>query len=157
MVKLRGTIIGVMTILLMLHACSDDNYRPEVDQETMTEILTQIHLADGWVDLKGGSLTRRKDMRNDLYDEILDQYDLDRETFYRSYQYYTDRPFVLDSMYAKIVADLEEELERKREENMKQREINRDPKPEDTLTMQKRDSIRRLDSAKILKIAPSGQ
>lgn len=93
---------------------------PVLDERTMQAVLTDIHLADAWVEKGGGTLMERTMLREGVYDEVLARYDLDRETFYRSYRYYLEEAVTLDSIYVRMVRDLEAmemDLQRERMQN----------------------------------------
>jgi len=110
--KIWGNIgLGVLFWGSMLLGCQGDAPTVALSQTEMEEILGQMHIADAWVDEQGGPLYLRNRSRDDLYDEILDQWSTDRATFYQSYQYYLAHPTELDSIYARMIRGLETELD----------------------------------------------
>ena len=109
----------------LLGACQQGASTPQMSPKQMAQVLKDIHLADGWVDQEGGSLDRRNDIRDELYDEILDQYGLNRQTFYQDYQYYINHPLELDTIYLQITAELEDQLETLKSEDLERRRLIR--------------------------------
>lgn len=133
---MRNLLIGyVLALALLLGSCADETSSTQIPPEEMAEILKQIHLADGWVDQKGGTLERRQAMRNEIYDEVLAQYGYEKEEFYAAYRYYTDRPIVLDSIYTSIIAYMEAELEAERKANLERRRKDGEDRSDDTLRL----------------------
>ncbi|MEM7370707.1 MAG: DUF4296 domain-containing protein [Bacteroidota bacterium] len=78
-----------------------------LDREKMTTVLLEYHLADAIVDNKGGPLVQRNIHREEIMDEILDKEGVNREIFYKSYQYYLIMPAQFDSIYVDILDRLQ--------------------------------------------------
>ena len=50
-------------------------------------------------------------MRNESYNEVLEVFDISREEFFRSYTYYLNEPEVMDSIYVRMIKDIEKRME----------------------------------------------
>jgi len=118
------TLLGLILAMLLGPGCQESE--PEVlDEATMQAVLTDLHLADAWVEQNGGNLLARGVKREGVFDEVLARYDLDRKTFYRSYLYYLDHAVQLDSIYARLVKDLEAmEMSTQRERMQRRNEVS---------------------------------
>lgn len=82
-----------------------------ISEEKMLDVLRELHLADVLAEANGGSLGWRHAIRNEHYDEILDNFELSRPEFYRSYMYYINRPEIMDSIYVRMVQDIETRMD----------------------------------------------
>lgn len=87
--------------------------------EQMREVLRDMHVVNAWVGRQGGPFIRRRDMRNEMYDEVLAKHDLDRATFHAAYQFYLEHPVQLDLLYRYIKRELDTDLDSlKREQGL---------------------------------------
>lgn len=98
-------------MILALAACQQDR-KPEglLEVEEMTKILKEFHLGEGAISQIRLSSDMRDDMRDELYDKLLDKYSIPRETFYSSYEYYLTQPAVMDTIYTRIIDQLNHQL-----------------------------------------------
>jgi len=74
--------------------------------EEIVPILRDIHIVDAGVDKTNTPLMKRKKQRAALYDEVLVKHDINRETFYNSYQFYIEHPVLMDSIYSRVIDSL---------------------------------------------------
>ncbi|MEL7338932.1 MAG: DUF4296 domain-containing protein [Bacteroidota bacterium] len=106
----RKLFIGILSGFLLL-ACqeeADDFLAPGL----MQEILKEIHYADAATERFEAKVMPRNALREDMYDQILERYDLSREEFFRSYQYYVAETFLLDSLYADMIDTFDVRIQR---------------------------------------------
>ena len=95
---------------VMFSACSNSNQNQlpanVLTQQQMEAILYDMHLAEGLliIETKGGDTTAR--MALGIYEQIYKKHNTNQEAFKLSYQYYTNNPLVLDSVYNKIIERL---------------------------------------------------
>ena len=99
-------LLGALT----LTACGDKE-APYLSEERMLEILRELHMADVLAEAHGKSLGYRKELRNESYDEVLEVFEISREEFFRSYNYYLNEPEVMDSIYVRMIKDIEKRME----------------------------------------------
>lgn len=99
--------------LLLSAGCESDSSgkNAPLPPEQMRVVLRDLHVVNAWVSRQGGPFSRRKDMRNEMYDEVLAKHDLDRATFHAAYQFYLEHPVALDSLYRHIKRELETDLD----------------------------------------------
>lgn len=120
----RLTCITMGMSLLSLLACQSDAAKrpaqPQLPQVRMETIMYDLHIVDAWVDRQGGPSLRRQEMRDDMYDEVLDKHDLTRRQFHQAYQYYLDHPVALDTLYSRVQRRLKTELDSIRTEETRE-------------------------------------
>ncbi|MEO0896892.1 MAG: DUF4296 domain-containing protein [Bacteroidota bacterium] len=103
-------LIGaIMGLSIGICGCDEEESIPKdaIPFEQMEEILLEFHIAEAIAGKKGGAMIQRHIMREDLHVEVLEKFGLDKETFFRSYEYYLLSPSVLDSLYGNIVDSLD--------------------------------------------------
>lgn len=115
----RIWIVWICSMLLAV-SCKEKE-APYLSEDRMLDILRELHLADVLAEAHGGSLGWRHAARNEHYDEILDNFGLSRPEFYRSYVYYLNNPEIMDSIYVRMVQDIEKRMDvtRQQEYNSK--------------------------------------
>src|SRR5210317_343494 len=101
-------ILQIFSLLLLL-SCSptEEEIVPEglIDEETMTAILTDVHLIEG----ARTGLTILGDTASnitDYYDAMYEKFEITEEQFDMSFKYYTQHPKVMDKMYEQVIEDL---------------------------------------------------
>ncbi len=107
----------ISLILIVLISCLDKNEeygtKPEnlLPQSQMVAILTDMQASEGVMAIKvGGNLNTRTAQKNEYQVTILKKYGISQSAFWESYQYYTDNPKLLDTIYAQVVKELENQL-----------------------------------------------
>ena len=103
--------------LIVLISCSsqDKEYgkKPEnmLSQPQMVAVLTDMQAAEGTMALKiGGNLNTRTAQKNAYQVAILKKHGISQDLFWENYQYYTENPKLLDTIYAQVVKELEKQL-----------------------------------------------
>jgi len=108
-------LLGILGIYF-LSACQSKE-KPFISEKKMQRVLLELHMADVITEAHGNSLPWRKAMRQEHYDEILDVHSLSRVDFFRSYDHYLNNPEVMDSIYVRLIRDIEVRMEAAREKN----------------------------------------
>lgn len=106
-----GLLWIMVTCLLLLVGACKENKQTYLPEDKMLEILRELHLADVMAEAHGGGLGWRHAIRNEHYDEILDNFEVDRPEFYRSYVHYLNNPERMDSIYVRMVKDIEARMD----------------------------------------------
>jgi hypothetical protein len=132
-----------------LSGCGSDDQpanAPHMPAAKMKAVLRDIHLVDAWTDRQGGPYSRRKDIRDELYDEVLDQHGLDRKTFHQTYQYYLDHPVQLDSLYRQMKEGMQDELDSIRTQSVEDPDAIKksSPKTDSTTSRSKLSTVGKL-------------
>lgn len=103
--------IVLLIFVLAFVACQQDTKPPELlPVEEMVKILKEFHLGEGSISQLRLSGDQRTELRDQLYDKLLDKYSIPRETFYSSYEYYLTQPMIMDSIYTHIIDELNHQL-----------------------------------------------
>ncbi len=105
-------------VLLLLISCGGKNndQRPDdvLPPETMTKILTDMHLAEGYINARTGNADSLKQLGVGYRDEIYKTYQTNNEQFKKSFDFYNLHPVILDSIYAEVITALsKKEIEKK--------------------------------------------
>lgn len=101
-------LIGAMILLL---GCGESKPEGIIPEEEMAAILADIHIMEGVGDANIRQIIARKNFREDMQDEILKKHGLDRETFFKSYEYYIKNPILMDSMYFRMIKEYDLKME----------------------------------------------
>ena len=99
--------IFFFSLLLFCAACNGGGIPKGIlDEETMTRLLTQIHITDG-------SMYNTVQLPDSLYKYGINKYDMvlksfhtDSTQFKQSMKYYTQHPDILEKIYIKVADDL---------------------------------------------------
>jgi len=75
--------------------------------DEMTELLFDYHVAYTHGDKVMRDYRMREVYVHELIDGLLKQRGLNREDFYRSYEYYVAHPVLLDTIYTRIIVDMQ--------------------------------------------------
>ncbi len=94
--------------LALSFGCVAEQEDPPLAMEQMQYLLTEIHLANSVAYSHERNIEQQTQLKEDMVNQILVKAGLDRETFYRHYQYYIQHPELLDSVYSLIISDLED-------------------------------------------------
>lgn len=100
-------------LLLPIAFCGCSNGAPGdvLSVDEMAEILAEMQVAHAGVDLtveqKDGKLTETQELNV----AILDAKNIDPDKFFYSYEYYQQTPRLMDSIYVRILADLEVQVD----------------------------------------------
>jgi hypothetical protein len=109
---------GLSFVLLgvwLLQACSAvDDTKPEnlLPEETMVNVLTDIHLTEARVGQMGlRSIDSSNIVYNRLEKQIFRKYKLDTAQYNASYRYYSTHPREMEAVYKEITGRLQKNLD----------------------------------------------
>ena len=100
-----------LLLTFALAACSGEDVPPDVlSVREMVPVMKDMQIAYAGVDVT----VQKPDQRQAKYDEmnrlVLDKYGIEKDRFFSSYQYYQERPVLMDSSYMKIIEELSTEI-----------------------------------------------
>ena len=81
-----------------------------IKQDEMTELLTEIHIADGSLLNKSQEPDTLYKYGTGRYQYVFKRYHTDSTQFIKSYKYYAAQPEVLDSIYSQVLRNLEKQI-----------------------------------------------
>jgi hypothetical protein len=77
-----------------------------IGRDTMVLILTEIHLLESSLGIRVIEDVKIKNTRNLVKAKIYKDYSVSKEQFFKSYNYYTQRPAVIDSIYIDVISEI---------------------------------------------------
>lgn len=80
-------------------------------EDLMVDVLSELHIADAYTERNSNPINYRNNLREDLYLEILEKFNLDEKTFRHTYDFYTRHPYQMDSLYLRVIEKLETQLQ----------------------------------------------
>lgn len=95
-----------LLLVLLFTACEEKTFEP-ISYDTVKEVIMEFHFADATAERFEGKQKPRNVLRSELYDQVLDRFDLDRQQFFDSYYYYLQETYLLDSMYRQMIDSLD--------------------------------------------------
>lgn len=105
---------------MLLFACEQEDMPKDIiDQNKMILIMADLHIMDGYMSTIIYNDTIRKNNKN-LYATIYKTHNTTPALYEKSLKYYSMKPALLDSMYNKVQAILDE-----KEHNLNSAEIRR--------------------------------
>ena len=101
-------ISGILT--LCLAACGEEKPDFLIPQDKIVPILKDMQIGYAGIDLTVANEKIRSQKYAELNALILDKYRVNADTFFMSYNYYQDHPEVLDSIYLRVIEELNLEM-----------------------------------------------
>ncbi len=98
--------------LMGLFACQDGKQntaeKPNnlVSPEKMEQMLSELHIVDALINQKNIAADSAKKLSTDYYDLIYRKYAVTANDFNKSFQYYLHNPADMDSIYVKVLENL---------------------------------------------------
>ena len=106
--KNRLVIVFFVVVTLLFSCNKKQKEIPAeiIQKDSMVNIIVDLHLADAIL-LNPLTQSKISDISsNRLYKTVLDKYNITRERFNKSIDYYAETPAVLDSIYDKVIEQL---------------------------------------------------
>jgi hypothetical protein len=123
---------GYLLLLCAIISCgsSNNNVIPEpsdlIDKETMTNIITDLHIADAGVQRLYLPPDSAEQLVKIYYAAIAQKYGISFATINNSFNYYLSKPALLDSMFTKSIEKLSTLESQARAEFIKTQNLNTD-------------------------------
>jgi len=80
------------------------DFNPEISEPTMIKILTDVHIAEGLIQMTKGS--KKDSISNISYQRIYEHYNIDEEKFDNNLKQYLNQPFIADRIYKEVLENL---------------------------------------------------
>lgn len=141
-------LIPVLFLLIFFLACSDSTPKGVLARENMVNLLTDMHVVDGYANtLPTDSLTRKT---YPLYRSVFKKYNTDSINFRRSIDFYTRRPEELKQIYVSVTTKLEnmQKAEQKRLDDIRKREEKARQDSIKKIEKVRQDSIKKVNDKK---------
>lgn len=109
-VKLHLPTHLLIISFLFLFSCEEKEV-VLLPEDLMVDVLSELHIADAYTERNSNPINYRNNLREDLYLEILEKFNLDEKTFRQTYDFYTSHPYEMDSLYLRVIEKLETQLQ----------------------------------------------
>lgn len=106
--------------MVFITGCNQNKHPKDIiEQEKMIDIMTDLHVIDGYMSQLMYSDTRKISGKN-LYAAVYNNHHITKQIYEKSLKYYSMDPVLLDSMYSKVEKeiDLKEKKLVKKEERL---------------------------------------
>jgi hypothetical protein len=113
MSSIQTTLYTCLLVVLLLTGCipgSGDSEVPSylIDEATMTQLMVDVHILEAWL----SKLPKDKhgpEIREYVYQRLLDIYETDAATFDKSMEFYLSNAHLMQSLYPQIIEILSEQ------------------------------------------------
>ena len=112
-VKLKKTKLWLIVLcfsVVSFTSCKEkkQELRPTyvIAKDTMVQILAEVHLLESSIGIRIFEEKKIVYTRNIVKSKIYKKYGVSKERFFKSYNYYTQRPAVIDSIYIDVISEI---------------------------------------------------
>jgi hypothetical protein len=98
-----------LIILLFLFACAPEKPKPSADmlnQEQMSDIIADMHLADAIISMKSGTTDSLRQAGVNMREYIYTKHHTNHQQFTETFEFYKTNPVLMDSVYADVISKL---------------------------------------------------
>jgi len=99
-------------ILIFVAACNDSKIEkiPSniIGKDTMVLMLAEMHLLESSLGIRIFEDKKLMNTRNSVKTKIYKDFGISKEQFYKSYEYYSLKPMLIDSMYINVISEITE-------------------------------------------------
>lgn len=96
-----------MAFVMWVAGCRNPAKEPPppgvLNQEAFTNLLFDLHLADGWFAIRRAQGDDPKVLASRLYDSVFALHQVTRQQFEQSMEWYAARPQLLDKIYDELI------------------------------------------------------
>jgi hypothetical protein len=98
----------LLFLVTLIYACEPDNKPKDIiEEKKMILIMTDLHIMDGYMSTIIYSDTTKRNTKN-LYATIYKTHNTTQKSYEESLKYYSRKPALLDTMYNKVQALIDE-------------------------------------------------
>jgi hypothetical protein len=110
--SVRILLTTALLFVMLISACGKDAVPAGVlPEEEMAPLLCDMQIAYAGVDQTVQNPRDRNKKYEEMNQAILKKHGYAREEFYTSYQWYQERPSVMDSLFQQVIRLLEKEMD----------------------------------------------
>lgn len=109
--RTSSVIVFLLLIATLWSSCKQGQEEPPIPERTMQQILLDMHIAEAYSMGLGDSTNRFKKNYDSLavfYKSVLKHYNISFEEFNKAMEWYEERPVLIDSLYGKVLNQLNE-------------------------------------------------
>jgi hypothetical protein len=101
-------LLLVMAVSIACSSSSSSQFRPKVlvSQETLTEILKEVHLIEAAMNMRRNNGQEFDQQKNALYDMLFTHYAITPQLLEENLLFYNQRPEVMEKVYQNVIDSL---------------------------------------------------
>ncbi len=103
-------VIYLIVCGLLACACSKSEESELLPIDTMVFLLQNLHVAKAKIDGDNSFIKNKVTEREILYASVLKNAGIEQKAFAFSYDYYMDHPVMLDTIYARVIRELNDQM-----------------------------------------------
>ena len=112
-IKVHFQFIAATCVLVLMFSCADKRLSEKtppgiIKTDKMVDILCDIHIAESGLEHKGYHGDSLDIYINDYYFAIFKKYNVSKEKYIKSMNFYLENPFILEIVYRKVTERLEQ-------------------------------------------------
>lgn len=101
---MQRLILIILSSFFLMISCNKSKPKGTLSEKTMVDLMTDIHLVDGYLNTLPVDSTRK--VIDGLYDEVFEKYGIDSVKFKENIAYYLGNPIVSKELYAEVTKKL---------------------------------------------------
>ena len=107
--SVKMKVFKILLFLVTLISACEPNNKPKdlIEEKKMILIMTDLHIMDGYMSTIVYNDTMRRNTKN-LYATIYKTHNTTQQSYEESLKYYSRKPALLDTMYNKVQALIDE-------------------------------------------------
>ena len=107
--SVKMKVFKILLFLVTLVSACEPNNKPKdlIEEKKMILIMTDLHIMDGYMSTIVYNDTMRRNTKN-LYATIYKTHNTTQQSYEESLKYYSRKPALLDTMYNKVQAMIDE-------------------------------------------------
>ena len=107
--SVKMKVFKILLFLVTLVSACEPNNKPKdlIEEKKMILIMTDLHIMDGYMSTIVYNDTMRRNTKN-LYATIYKTHNTTQQSYEESLKYYSRKPALLDTMYNKVQALIDE-------------------------------------------------
>lgn len=103
--KMQRLLLLILVSFFFMASCHKSDQRGILSEKQMIELLTEVHLIDGYLNTLPIDSSRK--VINALYEQVFAKYRIDSATFQQNVLYYLGNPVASKELYASITTKLQ--------------------------------------------------
>lgn len=102
--EMQRLILIILSSFFLMISCNKSKPKEILSEKTMTDLMTDVHLVDGYLNTLPVDSTRK--VIDGLYEEVFEKYGIDSVQFKANIAYYLGNPIVSKELYGEVTKKL---------------------------------------------------
>lgn len=109
--KTFNQIAGLLIMMLLIHGCGAEELpKALISEDDIIPVLKDLQIAYAGVDQTVRNPKHRPAKYQEMNELVLQKYEMDNGEFFDSYKWYQSHPEILDSIYQRVITELNIEI-----------------------------------------------